>query len=417
MGGSLQVKQRRIASLLAVALICAGFLSPQYQSFALVPTEVELAEGESLQLPISVPGVHAVALGGARASSARGQLNLQPVSGRVELSFGMLPLKTVKVSVVPERRVLLGGQSIGVIASGSGAGVVGYGYFPTVSGGVASPGREAGLRVEDRLTAVDGHPLRSSGQLLARVQSAGRSGHSVRLTVRRRGRVMEINARPQMDRQIGRYRLGIYLRSRTVGVGTLTFVDPYTGAFAALGHAVDPSGGSVQGKIVPAAVMGVERAEVGRPGRKIGVIGIDRPQLGQIARANDVGIGGRMSGAMSGTILPIATISEVRPGPARLYTVLHGRRVESYAVRLERVLPDRRAGSKAITLRVTDPRLIRETGGIIQGMSGSPIVQHGHIVGAVTHVLLRDARRGYAVFAEWMYQELSRNPQAAGTQI
>ncbi|EQD32712.1 stage IV sporulation protein B, partial [mine drainage metagenome] len=183
---------------------------------------------------------------GARATAESGLVDLEPSPGRVDLAIGSIALKTLKVVVVPQHLVNLGGQSIGVVARVQGTGVVGYGYFPTVSGGRVSPAIQAGLRVGDRLTAVDGQPIRDAQDLLGRVQSAGRAGRTVQLTVRRHGRRMEVAARPQMDRQLGTYRLGVYLRERMVGVGTLTFSDPATGAFAALGHAVDASLGPVQ---------------------------------------------------------------------------------------------------------------------------------------------------------------------------
>lgn len=405
---------RKIASLLAVAALCAGFLSPEYRSFVAVPTEVEIPRGEHLRVPVRLPGLGALSLAGARARARSGAVDLLPSAGRVELRVGALPVKTLRVVVVPQRHVRLGGQSIGVIARGRGAGVVGYGYFPVVSGGLASPAFQAGVRVGDRLTAVDGRPLQDSRVLLSQVERAGRAGRPLRLTVLRQGRRLDFRAQPRLDRQLARYRLGIYVRDRMVGVGTLTFSDPQTRAFAALGHGVDAdAGGRLRGVIVPAAVVGVDRARTGRPGRKIGVLGAALPAIGRIERTSDVGIGGELREDVGGRLLPIATLNQVHPGPARLYTVLHGGRVRGYGVRIDRILLDRRMGAKAIALHVTDPRLIRETGGIVQGMSGSPLVQDGRLAGAVTHVLVHDPRRGYAVFAEWMYRDLAAGRRAA----
>lgn len=379
-----------------------------------MPTQIEVAAGHPLRVAVAVPGLMAVGRDGARAAIDGGGVALMPASGRVDLKFGAVAVKTVRVAVVPQRKVRLGGQSIGVVARGGGASIVGFGYFPAVSGGILSPGYQAGLRVGDRVTAVDGQPVRDSRLLVAQVERAGRAGRAVRLWVQRDGKGFEVRPKPGMDRQLGRYRIGIYVRDRIAGVGTLTFTDPSSGVFAALGHSVDAGArGRLHGVILPAAVVGVQKARMGRPGRKVGIIGVDHPRLGRIEWANDVGIGGRLDApGFGGRLLPIATLSQVHPGPAKLYTVLRGGRVEAFAIRIDRVVLDRHMGSKAISLRVTDARLLRKSGGIVQGMSGSPVVQDGRLAAAVSHVLVHDASRGYAVFAEWMSQEL-----ASGTHV
>jgi len=394
--------------LLALSLLTVGFCSPQYRALAALPDHIYLPKGDALELRhLKVfghrdrGGVHVLRRAYGLQLVASGQ-------GRLALTLGGLPLKRVDVRVGAQRRVLLGGQAIGVTVRGAST-VVALDRVPTIEGHLRYPGGSAGLRVGDALLAVDGHAVRSDADLSELVQKAGKTGRSVRLTVLREDGFHTLKARPVFDRQLACYRLGVYVRDALSGVGTLTFADPAGGTFAALGHAVRLAAGaslSPKGEIAPAVVFGVMRARRGRPGQKLGALDLSQTPLGRITRNADVGIGGRLQRVPRGHLVPIATVSEVQTGPATLYTVLHGHKVESFAVRIDRIIADRRAGSKGMVLRIVDQRLLRRSGGIVQGMSGSPITQRGRLVGAVTHVFVHDPWRGYATFAEWMDEAL-----------
>ncbi len=231
----------------------------------------------------------------------------------------------------------------------------------------------------------------------------------MRLRILRDGKPLELSVRPSFDRALGRYRLGVFVRDHVAGVGTLTFSDPSSRRFAALGHRVSLAKGAdapAAGFILPAAIVGVQRAQRGKPGQKIGVIGYGS-RLGKIERNREVGVGGALEGGhLPGRRLPIASVSQVHPGRATLYTVFRDGGVRPFHLEIERVVTDRRAGAKSLVLRVTDRRLLRLAGGIVQGMSGSPIVQDGRVAGAVTHVFIHDPTRGYGTFAVWMYEDL-----------
>ncbi len=414
MGGGHRVDARKIASFLAVTLLCAGFLSPEYRAFAGVPSRLTLPAGDVMALR-GVPGLVWSARGGVRETVGPKAVEVTARSdGQLALLLGGVPMKRVDVRVAPRHVVSLGGQAIGVVVRGKGTTIVGFDRIQTTEGETHTPGQGAGLRVGDQLLSVDGNEVTGDEQVADLVDRAGRGHRSVRLNVARDGRPLGVSVRPTFDRELGRYRLGIFVRNHMAGVGTLTFSDD-RGRFAALGHRVALSRSGVapsSGVILPAAIVGVQRARRGKPGQKIGVVSAQ--VIGRIERNGDVGVGGVLpAGRLPGRRMPLASASQVHPGGATFYTVLRDGRVRAFSVQIERVTTERRAGSKSLVIHVTDRRLLRECGGIVQGMSGSPIVQDGRIAGAVTHVFIHDPTRGYGTFADWMHQDLvSRSPGA-----
>lgn len=410
MGGGLTVNARKIASLLAVSVLGVGFFSPQYRAFTLLPAQVDVPAGGDVTLTPGVGWLRHLDLGGVRARDAAHGIRLSAIrDGWLRLTLAGIPLKEVAVRRVPIERVQLSGAAIGVQMRGRGSTVVALERVPTLDGRLYAPGIAAGLRIGDRLLTMNGQKVRDDVTLPRMIDRAGRDGREVLLSVRREGRTQVLRARPVFDRQLSRYRLGIYVRDGLNGIGTLTFSDVRRGRFAALGHRVQLTARSEapeQGAILSATILGLQRAARGRPGQKLGVIRFDDGEIGRIERNGEVGVGGRLLRPLPGRTLAIATTDQVHVGDATLYTVLSGGAVEGYRIRIERTLRDRRAGSKSLVLRVVDKRLLRESGGIVQGMSGSPIVQDGLLAGAVTHVFVHDPARGYGTYAAWMYEEL-----------
>ena len=202
----------------------------------------------------------------------------------------------------------------------------------------------------------------------------------------------------------GVYKAGLWVRDSSAGIGTLTFVDPVAGSFAGLGHPIsDVDTGAdftlLSGEIVPVTVTGVRKASPGAAGELRGEFLPDI--IGTVTGNDTTGLYGRYTAPAqnAGTMLPVASPEEVHPGDAELWTALSGRTVQHYTVRIERVGGGQ---DRDLTLRVTDPALLDATGGIVQGMSGSPLVQNGKLVGAVTHVLVGTPAKGYGIFADTM---------------
>ena len=205
--------------------------------------------------------------------------------------------------------------------------------------------------------------------------------------------------------------IGLYIRHANAGIGTLTFYDPATGAYGALGHRVEDNseeGAEQLGRVLAAQVQYIQNSVEGEPGEKVGVF--DSESLnGTIVKNCDLGIYGLLEQPVENELypqlLPVAQANEVKPGPATMLTVLDGEKLEEFEIEITRVSPQKRSADKGMVINITDERLLAKAGGIVQGMSGSPIIQDGKLVGAVTHVFVNDASSGYACFAEWMLEE------------
>lgn len=406
----------------AVAVgIVALAMTPPAQRLAGLPNRLHLAVGERkrleldwpLRLTIRADPGGALLLNGApmghRAVVSGRSLAIEPVEpGLVHLdvrAFGLIPLRRLTVDTLPVVMVVPGGQAIGVVLAAKGVLVVGE-EAPSLS-----PARLAGLQTGDIIEQADGQAVRDKEMLAELVQQAGQVGRSIDLTVRRGQERLHIQVQPRYDASEGRFLIGAWVRDGTAGIGTLTFYDPGQRVFAALGHAVaDPTTGGVypvrDGAVVPAAVSGLERGRQGLPGEKLGSFLDEGHPWGRIVQNTPVGIFGWLERLPEGGLLPgpvpVAAEDDVHRGPAQILTVIAGRQVQAFSVEIENVVPQDEPAPKGLLIHITDPRLLAATGGIVQGMSGSPILQDGRLVGAVTHVLVNDPTRGYGVYAVWM---------------
>ncbi len=333
--------------------------------------------------------------------------------GEVKLEFslfGWIPLRRVTVNVLPEVRLVPGGHSIGIKLRSQGVNVVGY-YFFSVSGRSISPAREAGVKIGDTILKINGAEVDDApgaARLLAGVE-----GRRVQLLISRKGELIKLWLTPRYSPSDSAYRIGLYLRDTAAGVGTLTFYDPGTRQYGALGHVILDSDthqpiNLSEGSIVKAKIIGIKAAQRGRPGEKTGIFIDD--SFGSIDKNTPYGIFGNISDPTKvdspyRAPLPMALSTEVQTGPAEILTVIEGESIGSYAVEIEKIAYQADPSDKGMIVRIVDEELLKSTGGIIQGMSGSPIIQNGKIIGAVTHVFINDPTRGYGIFLEWMCQE------------
>ena len=211
----------------------------------------------------------------------------------------------------------------------------------------------------------------------------------------------------------GKYRCGLWLRDSTAGIGTLTYADPLNGMFATLGHAIcDSETKSVlpvgEGDILSAEISGITKGDKGITGQIKGNFGNEI--LGSLLENNEFGVYGTFSDKdiMYGELVPVASQTEIKAGNAQILCNADGNGIESYDIEIEKITYSQSKTSRSMVIEITDEDLIGKTGGIVQGMSGSPIIQDGMLVGAVTHVFLNDPTRGYAIFAETMLSESDR---------
>ena len=242
------------------------------------------------------------------------------------------------------------------------------------------PARDCGIREGDLIVSCNGEKVTSTEDLQALLQATG--GQPAAIGLRREGKTLNVTAVP-VQGEDGSWRLGAWTRDSMAGVGTLTFYDPDTGAYGALGHGITDTDTAqlmplASGSIMETSVKAVKKGEKGEPGQLKGDF-------------------------VSGTALPVAQRSQVTTGPATILSTVSGDDTRAYQVEIVRLCPMNRDG-RDLLLKVTDPQLLETTGGIVQGMSGSPIIQNGRFVGAVTHVLVNDPSQGYGILLEHMLE-------------
>lgn len=305
--------------------------------------------------------------------------------------FGGLANRQVRLRVVSPKTVTAVGRLVGIKLIGKGVIVIGFADF--YSGG--------GLEKGDIILSVNGKPVESYRDFAPAAQ-----GETAALEVRRGDRQLNIEVTPA-DCEDGVRKLGIWVRGSAAGVGTMTFADGETGVYGALGHGISESDTGVRfpvkkGTVEESAVAAITRGRRGAPGEITGSFKAGAETLGTIEKNTDCGIFGHLLSGVEGEDYPVGLSGEVTVGAAEIICDV-GEGPCHYGVKLLRI-NRLGAATKGILLEITDPELLKLTGGIIQGMSGSPIIQNGKLVGAVTHVLVNDPTCGYGVFAENMLQ-------------
>lgn len=266
----------------------------------------------------------------------------------------------------------------------------------------AAPARDAGIKLGDRIVSVNGAPVSRSEELRSSV--SGCCGEDLILRVRRGEKEMSFTVRPVYDS--GGWRIGIFVRDHISGLGTVTYYNPETGCFAALGHGISgccSDAGFGSGLVRPAQIECVRKGCRGRPGELQGAPSRQTP-IGMIEVCTERGVFGRADGGFEATSVPVADRGEITTGQAELLCNVSGTDVSRYRIEIEGISFGQDEG-KNLRLHITDPALLEQTGGIVQGMSGSPILQNGKLVGAVTHVLVSDPTRGYGILIENMLED------------
>ena len=318
--------------------------------------------------------------------------------------FGMLPLKSVKVGAYANKKLYPGGVPFGIKFATDGIMIVGFCEVDSQAGS-KNPAQEAGLKTNDMIKKIDGVTLSSASDLTRIVEESGGRALSVEYT--RSGKSYKTKLTPVLSQTEGKYKTGAYVRDGGAGIGTVTFIDPENFSFGGLGHGIcDGVSGELvamtRGSVVDVTISGVIRGEAGKPGEIKGYFCSGK--TGSLLSNTDCGVYGVFVEAPKVTAcepLPVGLKGELREGKAYIYCTLDTNKVEKYEVEISAI--DKTAkGNKCFTVKVTDKALLAKTGGIVQGMSGSPIIQNGKLVGAVTHVLINDPTTGYGIFIENM---------------
>lgn len=320
--------------------------------------------------------------------------------------FGVFPIKEVGIQTVKQPVVVVSGMPFGIKMYTDGVLVVGFSDVDTVAG-PCNPARIAGLKEGDVVLAVNDILVSTNAELRQIIEESG--GEYLQLRIRRDNLLFTVKFRAVLSATENRYRSGFWVRDSSAGIGILTFFDPETKVFGGLGHAVcdvdtDEKLPISTGEIVAAEIYGVEKGKNGKAGSLNGAV--DDTPLGFLNTNSETGIYGVLTHLPRSDfkILPVAMKQQVKEGEAQIYTTVEGEHPEIYSIQIERIRYQDSSPTKNMVIRITDPALIEKTGGIVQGMSGSPIIQNGKLVGAVTHVLVNDPTKGYAIFAENMLE-------------
>lgn len=384
-------------ALLATALL--GLRAALPDTFYIEPGgTLTLAAMPFLQAGEPSRGSTAAVSGSSETGSANQTLRL----------FGMLPVKTVRTVASATRTVTVSGAPFGVKMFADGALVVAFSDQLTALG-TENPAKEAGLRLGDVIVSAAGQAIHGNEELSMAITSA--EGDPIEVVFSRDGVQHTCTLTPVRDRDSGVWRAGVWVRDSSAGIGNLTFVDTEYGTFAGLGHAVSDSDTGadfplLSGEIVPVTIIGVQKGAAGAPGELQGEFS-GAAALGTVSANDATGVYGTLqnpAAAVTGQVMPVAEIQQVAPGPAQILTTIDGTAPQWYNVTIERVNMTAGDPNRNLLIRVTDDRLLSVTGGIVQGMSGSPVVQNGTLVGAVTHVLVNDPTRGYGIFAATMLE-------------
>ncbi len=260
--------------------------------------------------------------------------------------------------------------------------------------------RDAGLKIGDEIVQIDGVEVGCAQDIRTALDG---SGQAVELTVRRGSRLSTLHLTPAQTADGPK--LGVYLRQGVAGIGTVTFYDPDTGAFGSLGHGVSDARGTLlnmtQGSVYEAQILSVKKGKSGEPGQLKGAADPAEP-AGTLLRNTPQGVFGVTKQGWSGDPVPVAAFEELHTGAAAIRSTVWGDTAREYSVEILKIYPQERTDGRNFLIKVTDPALLEQTGGIVQGMSGSPILQDGKLIGAVTHVLVGDPSLGYGIFIEKM---------------
>ncbi len=329
-------------------------------------------------------------------------------TAKVELSLmGVLPLKTVQANVIPRTEVVAGGIAVGVSMDTRGIMVLGTGYVNGTENKVYEPAKGI-LQAGDMILQAGGKILKNKEDLMQVVEQNGEK--SMEFLVDRNGVQQTVAITPVFSQEDNSCKIGIWVRDSTQGIGTITYFNPDNNTFGALGHGVyDVDTQELMqiknGQITQSSIIDVKKGEKGEPGALTGNVGRDLV-LGSIAINTEVGIYGTVEDGkqsyFTGKKLPIALQQDIKEGKASILSNIEGEEVKEYDVEIESVNRYSKNESKGMVIKITDEELLSKTGGIVQGMSGSPILQNDKIVGAVTHVFVNEPTKGYGIFIENM---------------
>lgn len=377
-----------------------------------IPDSIILLQGESLDIKTilglsfsdsSGKTIEAVASDTQKISNKVGKLDLS-------LNLGNFSLKDITVNVIPNTVVIPGGEAIGLRLYTSGVLVVGMSEIVGTDNKTYSPYKESGIKEGDMIVKVDDESVTCTSDLISKVNEC--NGKEIEITYVRNGNNYTTEMLPTKTEE-NEYKLGLWVRDAATGVGTITYYDPQSKMFGALGHGILDVDTSklidiAKGEVITSRILSITKGEKGSPGEVQGSIDNGKV-IGEVYKNTNFGIYGKLTNTdilENGKELEVMPRDEVKTGKATIICTLDDNKRAEYEIEIERVYTATNRSNKNMIIKVTDERLLEKTGGIIQGMSGSPIIQDGKFVGAVTHVMVNNPEKGYGIFADTMLKQM-----------
>lgn len=378
----------------------------------LLPDSFILMQGEVLNLKTALGFTVQSVSENVSTIQTSNNLNKNKVNdtGTLDVSlnlFGKIPVKDMTVNVIPKTTVIPIGKAIGMKLYTDGVLVVG---MSEING--KKPYENSGIQEGDRIVEINHEKIDSTNDLIETVNQC--DGTVLEVTYKRDEETMTASIQPVKTNE-DEYKLGLWVRDAAAGVGTMTFYEPSSGMFAALGHGITDIDTSelisiASGELVTTQILSIVKGEKGVPGEVRGTIE-KSTLLGTISKNTNYGVYGKVTNPIRLSInqsseMEVALRNEIKTGKAQILCQLDNGKVEGYDIEIQKLFLNNNENNKSMLIKVTDERLLDKTGGIIQGMSGAPIIQNGKFIGAVTHVLINDPTVGYGVFADIMIKQL-----------
>lgn len=405
------MKKTLIKTLFVILLI----ISYVYVCSAIsIPKNIVVFEGENLNLKIATglsltSGNQQTVLTSSNISKEK--LNKEGTD-RLKLNlFGGIKVKNVNVSVIPKTTVIPLGTAIGMKLYTKGVLVVGMSQISTISNEKTKPYENSGIEQGDMIVAVNNKEVSTTEELIEEVNKS--NGNSVKIKYLKNNETQETSITPVKSKD--NYKIGLWVRDAAAGVGTLTFYEPSTNSFMALGHGISDIDTEKiveisNGELITANIISIKKGEKGNPGEIKGTIDCGN-KIGEISKNTNLGVYGNVTNKNYLDIdysneLEVAARNEIKEGKAQIICQLDNDGKKEYDIEIKKIYTTNNEDNKSMLIKVTDENLLNKTGGIIQGMSGAPIIQNGKFIGAVTNVLVNDPTQGYAVFADMMIKQM-----------
>lgn len=314
-----------------------------------------------------------------------------------------------------KKYIIPGGQTIGVELKTEGVLVVGLADIVNSDKISTSPAKVSGIHIGDKILGLDAIKVESTDDIVEYTQELGVKEY--KLKIERDGKIANVNITPVQIYKSDEIKFGFWARDDIAGIGTVTFVDPETYRFGAIGHGIaDTDTGELidirSGTISKANITNIKLGKKGEPGEIIGYILKDENSLGTVEKNTDFGIYGNINqkslGFFKNDLMEVGSMEDTKLGPAIIYSCVNNE-IKKYNIEIIKLFYQNKPSEKSFVIRIVDEELLELTNGIIQGMSGCPVVQNNKIVGAVTHVFMNDPSKGYGIYIEWIFDEIHNN--------